>query len=217
MTAMATTLELLRLLDKGGQAAQDGVQNASHLAGRDQVHEEVVEDLRVFLERLRQGGPSLHVPVDLFQQGLEGGVLGLLGQDLQTLHQRKPCVDHGGELTGENHEVFFGHFRFEEGYIFKNVLGLRLQFLDGEIAFPEVGHGDLVVGRIDLTLELPAFLRDSGPLVDRHLISSSGILPEQEKSPDRAPGAGSIQDVTRYSREMRRLCQAPRKRGTVWA
>src|SRR5439155_16231573 len=86
-------LQLDPLLDVGGQPLQDGVENTPRLAGRNHVAEEIVEDLRVLAEGVRQGAARFDVLPYLEQDLLERAVLLLGAQDLQALHQRKPRVE----------------------------------------------------------------------------------------------------------------------------
>ena len=113
--ALDLGLELDGLLDVGGQALEDRVEDAARLARRDHVGEEVVEGLGVLAHGVGQAGPALHVHARLLQDLGEVLVLLLGAQDLQALHEGQPGVDHDRELAGEDGQVLGGHAAAELG------------------------------------------------------------------------------------------------------
>ena len=143
--ALDLGLELHRLLDVGGQALQDGVEDAARLAGRDHVGEEVVEGLGVLAHGVGQAGAALHVHAGLLQDLGEGLVVLLAAQDLQALHEGQAGVDHDGELAGEDGEILGGDAAAQLGQ--GDLLALLLDRGDEDLLAAEQGHdGFLVVG-----------------------------------------------------------------------
>ncbi len=98
--------ELHALLDVDREAVQDAVEDAAHLAGLDEVDEEVVEDLRVAPERVAEGGALLDGVLDVLERRLRRTLFGSwFAEDVEALHQRQAGVDHRGELADELDEV----------------------------------------------------------------------------------------------------------------
>ena len=98
-------LQLHALLDVDGEAVQDRVEDAAHLAGVDQVHEQLVEDLRVALERIAEGRAVLDRVLDVLEDRVERLVVALAREDVEALHQRQAGVDHGRELADEDDQL----------------------------------------------------------------------------------------------------------------
>ena len=107
--ALDLLLQLHGLFRVGGETVQDGVQDTAHLAGRHQVHEQLIEYGRVLRQGVGKGGTALHALLHLQEHILEGPVLLLAGKDLQALDQGKAGVYHGGELAGEDDDLLGRH------------------------------------------------------------------------------------------------------------
>ena len=60
-------LQLDALLDVDAEAVEDRVEDAAHLAGGDQVDEELVEDLRMALERVGEGRAAFDGVLDVLE------------------------------------------------------------------------------------------------------------------------------------------------------
>ena len=98
-------LQLHRLLDVDREAVQDGVEDAADLAGLDEVHVEVVEDLRVPAERVAERRALLDARLDVAQDDREELVVGLALEDVEALHDRQAGVDHRREEAREGDDV----------------------------------------------------------------------------------------------------------------
>jgi hypothetical protein len=59
----------------------------------------------VILEGVSEGRAALHLGLDGQHHLLEGGVVHLVGEDVEALHQRQARVDHRRELLGEDQDV----------------------------------------------------------------------------------------------------------------
>ncbi len=98
------------LLDEGREALENDVENTARLARLDHVDEELIENLRVARHGDGQGRSFLHVLAGLRQDLLEKFVLLLARQNVETLHERQPGVDHHGELARKDRQLFRLHF-----------------------------------------------------------------------------------------------------------
>ncbi len=93
------------LLEEGGETHQDRVENTTGLARGHHVDVQIGERSGVLPERVGDGIARLHVVHHLPGDVLERLALALLRQDVERLHERKPGVDHGRELPGEDDDV----------------------------------------------------------------------------------------------------------------
>ena len=82
------------------------------LAGLDEVHEQVVEIQRVLGQRLVERVARLDVGLDRQHQLLHGRLVVADADDLEGLHHRDAGGEHGGELAGEDRDVFGGDLAF---------------------------------------------------------------------------------------------------------
>ena len=98
-------LQLHVLLDVDREPVQDRVEDAADLAGLDEVHVEVVEDLRVPAERVAEGGALLDARLHVLEDVREELVVGLPLEDLEALHDGQAGVDHRREEAREGDEV----------------------------------------------------------------------------------------------------------------
>ena len=98
-------LQLDGFLDVGGQPLQNRVENTARFARRDHVREQRVERPRVLLHRVRERCAGLDVGPRRQDRLGEVLVFLLRAENLETLHERKPGVDHDGELPREYREV----------------------------------------------------------------------------------------------------------------
>ena len=135
MAPLTWRLELDRLLDVGGEALQDGVEDTARLAGRDHVGEEVVEGLGVLAHGVGEAGAALDVHAGLLEDLGEGLVLLLAAQDLQALHEGQTGVDHDRELAHEDGEVLGGDAAAELGQ--GDLLALLLDRGDQDLVAPQ--------------------------------------------------------------------------------
>ena len=143
--ALDLALELDRLLDVGGQALQDGVEDTARLAGRDHVDEQVVEGLRVLAHGVGEGGAAFHVHARLLEDLGEGLVLLLAAQDLEALDEGQTGVDHDRELAHEDGQVLGGDAASELRQ--DHLLALLLDGGDQDLVPAQEGHdGFLVLG-----------------------------------------------------------------------
>ncbi len=152
-------LQLDVLLDVDREALEDRVQDAAHLAGGDEVHEEVVEDLRVLAEPLGEGAALLDVDLDLLEDRVEALVLTLGREDVETLHEGQTGVDHRRELPREDHQLGGLHRRADDDV---ELLGLlldldRVQLLCAEARLNQVGAVRLHHALADFTIARPRF------------------------------------------------------------
>jgi hypothetical protein len=163
--ALELALELDRLLDVDGEPPEDGVQDAADLTGGDQVDVQLVEDLRVLAQRVREGGALLDGVLDRAEHLREGLVLGLARQDLEALHQRQAGVDHGRQLAGEDLQVLRLDARadLDVGDV-AEIEGLLLDLDRHQAVVPQA-----VLGRLDrfgLELTLAGLAGAAGGFVD---------------------------------------------------
>ena len=93
------------LFNVGRQTLENGVENTAGLAGGDHVDVEVVEGLRVFAHRLGEGRAAFNVLAHLKDDLLEGRVVLLLPENVETLDERKTGIDHHRKLAGEDRDV----------------------------------------------------------------------------------------------------------------
>src|SRR6266850_809252 len=95
-----------------------------------------------------EGRASLDVASDLTGDRPQGLGLALLGEDVETLHQRKAGVDHGGELAGEDRHLLVLDLAPElEGDPGR---GLLRDLGDEDRATPQLTYRGRAVGRFDL-------------------------------------------------------------------
>ncbi len=97
--------QLHRLLDVDREAVEDGVEDAAHLAGLDEVDVEVVEDLRVPAERVAERRALLDAGLDVAEDDREVLVVGLSLEDIEALHDGQAGVDHRREEAREGDDV----------------------------------------------------------------------------------------------------------------
>ena len=67
--------------------------------------EELVEELWMTREALREGSALLDVILDVFEDGVERFVLTAGREDVEALNERKTGIDHRRELTREDDDV----------------------------------------------------------------------------------------------------------------
>src|SRR5437762_3593984 len=103
--ALDLALQLGGLLDVAGQPLQDDVEDTSGLTDGEHVDEEIVEHLRILLERLREGGAALDFVRNAGRHRAQGLGVALLRQNRQALSDREAGVDHRGELARVDREV----------------------------------------------------------------------------------------------------------------
>ena len=97
--------QLHGLLDVHREALEDGVEDAAHLAGLDEVHVEVVEHLGVAAQRVAERRALLDARFDVAQDVREELVVGLPLQDVEALHDGQTGVDHRREEAREGDDV----------------------------------------------------------------------------------------------------------------
>ena len=73
---------------------QDQIENTARLTRFDHVGVKLIEDTRVPAHRHRESRAFLNVLAHLQKDLLEILVVLLLGQDLETLHERQTRIDH---------------------------------------------------------------------------------------------------------------------------
>ena len=98
-------LDRLAFLLVGGNLVEQPFERAGLLAGLDQVHEQIIEIQRMLGERLVQRGAAFDIRLDVEHQLLHGRLFMAGADDLERLHQRNACAQHGGELAAENRDV----------------------------------------------------------------------------------------------------------------
>ena len=98
-------LQLHRLLDVDREAIEDRVEDAADLARLDEVHVEVVEDLRVAPQRVAERGALLDARLHVAEDVREDLVVGLALQDVEALHDGQAGVDHRREEAREGDDV----------------------------------------------------------------------------------------------------------------
>jgi hypothetical protein len=177
-------LELDRLLDVGGQALQDGVEDTARLARRDHVDEEVVEGLGMLAHGVRERGAAFHVHARLLEDLGEGLVLLLAAQDLEALDERETGVDHDRELAHEDGQVLGGHAASELGK--DHLLPLLLHGRDQDLVPPQERHHGFLVLRRALARHRLAVAGLAFPDVSRH----QDLLVGPSIDPPDARGAG---------------------------
>jgi len=135
--------------------------------GRDHVDVQVAERLGVLAQRVGERLPAFDVVYDLPRRVGQNLVLGLLGQDVEGLHQRQARVDHGGELAGEHDDVARLDAAAElEAEL--ELLGRGADLHDHHAVLAQVCD-DVIAGRqVDLVVDEIAFERAGGVLEERH-------------------------------------------------
>src|SRR5581483_9756861 len=103
--AAKLALQLHRLFVVNGETIENRVEDAADLARLNEVAIELVEDLRVLAERVAEGRTAFDAALDVAKDAAEELVVGLVGEDVEALHDRETGVDHRREEARERDEV----------------------------------------------------------------------------------------------------------------
>ncbi len=103
--ALDLATQLLGLLFVDGEAVEDRVENTADLTCGAQLHVELVEHLRMILQRVRERRARLNATLHREDALLHRRAVGLGCENVQALHERKAGVDHRRELAGEDEQV----------------------------------------------------------------------------------------------------------------
>ena len=203
--------QLHRLLDVIGEAGQDRIENAAHLSRGDDVDEEGVEAFRVTGQGIGEGGAALHVLLDLEDRLLERRVLLLRPEDIQALDERKPRVDHGGELAGEDGQLLPGDFLLRLPGEGDPQVRAFLTDLQGRDLLPaQLGEDDRLARGFHLPRNRPPPAVFSFPCEFRHRLLRCSFR-EKIRPCDRVPAGGSAPPSADYGIRRGRSCGPPRR------
>ena len=165
-------LQLAGLLQVGGEPHEDGVEDTADLTRLDHAAVELGEDPAVLANSLREGGAGLDVFLDPADHLAERLGIALRAQDLQALDDRQPGVDHGRELTREDHDV---------------------SRLDGRA---DAGEGDLVVETLPFLLDASGVRLDAlSPEADDDRVAARGLHLAAQRF---APGRNALPVIDRH-------------------
>ncbi len=89
----------------GGQAIEQGLQDAGGFTSFDEVAVQRVEVHRVLAEGLRQAGAGLHIAADVVEQLGHARVGGAARHDVEGLQQGHTGLHHRGQLAREDGDV----------------------------------------------------------------------------------------------------------------
>jgi len=141
----------------------------------------------VLRKRIGKGRALFDIISHFFDDLLEGRVLLLITENLQTLNQRQARIDHRRELPRKNDEILGCDLLFEETKVFRNVLRLGLHRDWCKHLTAKLGHDGFFACRLHDALRHGSLSRLTLPGIDRHCPLPPPVTFDQLFPPGRCP------------------------------